>query len=196
MTYATPFNPIDRSDHCSVVLNGKLLVAGGMGWIGHQILLNDVWSSTDGLVWENLNASPVFSGRSAMGCALHQSQVVLVGGYDGSLGNDVWITSTGSSWSLSGTGNFSGREYHGVVSFQDKLWVVGGWDGRDPNADLNDVWYSTTLSDGFSAATHSAGFPARRAFGLTAYHGKLWIAAGWGSGAPLQDVWIFVGLSE
>ena len=181
--YTTPFTP-SRYDHCAVVLDGQLLVMAGRSYYYAQFL-NDVWRSTDGLSWGNLSPSPAFSPRSAVGCAVFESQVVIVGGtvWDGSPvtwgSKEVWGSATGSSWTSWGPGNFPGRYYHGVATFQGKLWAISG--NGDSGGHLTDVWCIESLSSGkWANATLSAAFPGRASFGLTVFGGKMWIAGGTG----------------
>ena len=168
VVYTAPFSP-PRGGLCAVALNGMMLVIGGYG---NYNPLNDVWGSTDGLAWTNLNPSPSFTpARSGAGCAVFGSQVVLVGG---SRLRDVWVSSTGLAWTTLGDAAFEGRTAHGFAALNGNLWVVAG---VDEDAVFRDVWYSPDARN-WIAATLSAGFGARYSMGFAAFQDRLWVVGG------------------
>jgi len=64
----------------------------------------------------------------------------VIGGYDGSLKNDVWYSIDGISWTqATASAAFSTRYSHSSLVYQSKMWVIGGYDGGGHE---NDVWYS------------------------------------------------------
>ena len=64
----------------------------------------------------------------------------VLGGYHGSLRNDVWYSSDGVSWTQA-TANapWVARGEHRSIVFNNKIWVLGGSDG---SRGKNDVWRS------------------------------------------------------
>ena len=71
-----------------------LLLMGGTGGVGEY--LNDVWSSRDGFLWQQVQGSAAWPARAAF-CALElQGQLFVMAGVDGAtLYNDVWVSSDG-----------------------------------------------------------------------------------------------------
>ena len=133
----------------SALADGTAVLFGG--WDGGA-LLNDVYTLTvsgTSATWASLSsdgATP--SGRSSHSMtALADGTVVLFGGYDGALLNDVYtltVSGTSATWaSLSIDGATpSGRYYHTMTALADGTAVLfGGYDG----ARLNDV-YTLTVS--------------------------------------------------
>jgi hypothetical protein len=111
--------------------------------------------------------------------------VWLIGGYDGSLKNDVWQSADGKTWTNATTAApFPARYFHAGVVFDNKMWVIGG----DGSPDPNDIWYS---SDGvvWDSVTTSAPFGARYGHTCLVFNNKLWIIAGRVSGNYYNDVW-------
>jgi hypothetical protein len=52
--------------------------------------------------------------------------MVLIGGYNPSPDNDVWVSEDGITWLYTGKAKFSPRGWHGAVVFKGKLYVMGG----------------------------------------------------------------------
>ena len=76
-----------RSDMGAVVHNGKMWITGGYG---ASSSLNDVYSSTDGMVWTPATSSASFSARYGQSMLDFNNKMWLIGGYDGLFKNDVW----------------------------------------------------------------------------------------------------------
>ena len=186
ITFTAAVNPA-RYAHCSVVLNGNILVIGGKDNMAVQY--NDVWRSSDGVAWERLTAAAGFSARYTMGCALFESQVVVLCGYGSTYLGDLWASSDGSSWTQMTATVSPARYQTGVAVFLNKLWVIAGfkgWTGGGPY--LNDVWYLSTLSGSWQSATGAAAFSTRYGMGTTVLDTKMWIAAGYDSSTSIRDV--------
>jgi hypothetical protein len=92
-----------RASHSSISLpDGSIVLMGGID----GSLKNDVWQSTDnGATWNNMTAVNVWSPRdSFVGLQSRDKNgnnvMVVMGGNDGGLKNDVWQStgSTGASW--------------------------------------------------------------------------------------------------
>jgi hypothetical protein len=93
-TTAAPWST--RAFFGSTTLNGQMLVLGGTTNYGASAsgFLNDVWSSSDGMIWtEPTNAAP-WNARAFFGCATLNEQVWVMGGRDsnGNDLNDMWVT--------------------------------------------------------------------------------------------------------
>ena len=69
-----------------------------------------------------------FSGRQGHQAVSYGGSLLVIGGFDGGLKNDVWRSLDGVTWYLVGVsgGHFSGRRDHQAVSYGGSLWVIGG----------------------------------------------------------------------
>jgi YD repeat-containing protein len=128
---AAPWSP--RSYHGCVVHNGRIFVFGGVGASG---LLNDVWSSLDGINWAQETASAPWSARVTTGVSA-DGMIWVLGA--GGASNDVWTSRDGRIWNLESMhADWPVRGGHTALVFQEKIWVMGGLDGG--GSDLADVW--------------------------------------------------------
>lgn len=187
-----------RSEHSLLEFQGKLWVFGGYHASNNGIkggLLNDVWSSADGITWteEVLNDSPTsFTPRTNHATAVFQNKIWIFGAGDQTgILNDVWSSPDGVNWTLE-TDNaaFSPRYAHTATVFDEKLWIIGGEDGV---YETNDVWSS---ADGvnWTLEIDNAAFPARYHHTSVVFQDRMWVIAGinseQGSGfGDLNDVW-------
>ena len=67
--------------------------------------------------------------------------MILAGGYNPMLSNDIWITTDGITWYFDGFAPWPKRAYHGATVFQGKLWIIGG------TPLTNDVWMGRLIKD-------------------------------------------------
>ncbi|MER3376366.1 MAG: hypothetical protein RIM83_17130 [Allomuricauda sp.] len=174
----SPESFIPREDHTTVVFQNKIWVIGGGGING---LLNDVWSSPDGITWTQETDNAGFVGRRAHISLVFNDRIWMIGGEDGNFAyNDVWSSSDGIEWEVE-TNNaaFSPRFMHSSAVFQEKIWVIGGINSNQGSGvgNLNDVWSS---SDGvsWSIETVDASFSPRRGHSTAVYKNRLWVIAG------------------
>ena len=123
-----------RSEHTSVVFNGKIWVLGGYDGSNK----NDVWSSSDGTNWTMDNEHAAWSARSEHTSVVFNGKIWVLGGSDGSDKNDVWYSTDGKNWGeVTTSTTWSARRQHTSVVFDGKIWVLGGNDGNDKR----DVWH-------------------------------------------------------
>lgn len=143
-----------RAGQQVVVFKGRLWLIGG----GYDNPNNDVWSSSDGISWEQQTTSgEIFTPRYGHQVVVFKEdsskdeQLWLIGGADGfdegdNSMNDVWSSSDGISWQQkTPEADFSARDGHQVVVFKEKLWLFGGYS----NAELvmKDTWSSSNGVD-------------------------------------------------
>eukprot|EP00957_Ditylum_brightwellii_P090013 6855444-Ditylum_brightwellii.AAC.1 len=74
--------------------------------------------------------------------------MVLMGGFQPSPSNDVWISVNGIVWNFDNYAPWPARAYHATAVFQGKLWLMGG------SPLTNDVWVGRLVRD----ASKAAGF--------------------------------------
>eukprot|EP00906_Rhabdomonas_costata_P013551 RCo019443 len=165
-----------RSQHCMVVFQGHLYLAGG--WTRTNVLLNDVWRSPDGLQWTQPPAAPSFGARRSHSCVVFQEQLMVLGGYP--FNGEVWGSRDGSKWDLFSptSGSFTPRSNHGTAVFLGKLWVIAGW--QDDGPTLNDVWSSNRGMWGSweRVQTGEPMFGPRSSHGVVVFRERLWVVSG------------------
>ena len=84
-----------RYGHTSVVYNNKMWVIGGYydDYYSGLHYLNDVWYSTDGVIWTQVTDSTAFPARGGHTSVVHDNNMWVIGGWDGgSCRNDVWYS--------------------------------------------------------------------------------------------------------
>ena len=139
----------------SVVLGSagaaRLYVIGGKTTSGAGIRgLDDVWESSDGTSWTQVNASAAasdkFPGRSQHStAAVGDTAYVIAGNQAGNARRDVWTSDDkGVTWTQATNATnpkFPARLNHASASQGGTLYVIGG---SESGAGLfNDVWKST-----------------------------------------------------
>lgn len=177
---------LGRSSHQAVTFRDKLWVIAGYNR-GYK---NDVWSSTDGVLWQEEKAEAEFSPREGHQVVEFQNKLWLIGGVENdSYKNDVWSSEDGVHWTLEAlNAEFSPRAEHQVVVFNDELWIVAGGESVDSSGAFNDVWRS---SDGvhWEEVTSNAPFTARSGHQLVVYRDQLFLIGGEIGSSDLNDVW-------
>ena len=142
-----------RSAAAAMVLGGpgaaKLYVIGGTTTTGAGIGgLDDVWESSDGASWTQVNASaaasdkfPARSEHSAV--AVGDTVYVIAGDQGGGTRRDVWTSGDkGATWTrATGNAEFPARRNHASAARGGALYVIGG--SVSSTQLFNDVWKST-----------------------------------------------------
>jgi hypothetical protein len=159
-----------RSNFSLTVYNGYMWVIGGMN--STSSALDDVWNSNNGTTWNLVTSTPGFAGRSYAPLVVFNPgtgpEMCLIGGAEiGLPGNDIWTSTTGSSWTQVTTVNpiFSGRYSDQVVACGNALWTIGGLQynghGVSPTYDVwvtQDLahWTETNTANPFDMSTGTA----------------------------------------
>ena len=138
--------------------NGQLWLIGGNN---NGTLMNDVWSSSDGVSWTQVLA-PNISGTATQFtpredfCALvyNGSMWVIAGFSTGQSNNDVWTSNNGSTWTEVLADGSSNANHFGVrwglsgVVYNNLMWIFNGASSTSANSDPTfayaDVWNSST----------------------------------------------------
>jgi len=137
-----------RAGIAFTVYKGKMWVAGGCyhSSIGKgRYFLNDVWSSSDGVSWEQMTANASWTARSGARLVVHNDKLMLIAGEvgftpDTQLG-DIWTSADGKDWEMATqTPGFAPRSGHGVVVVGETVYVIAGWVN---NLCIHDMWTST-----------------------------------------------------
>lgn len=176
------------------VHNGKMWILGGVEqyFFGtKKDLLNDVWSSADGVRWEPATRNAPWAPRAFHAALAFDNKLWVMGGgnylptYEGH--NDVWSSPDGAHWTrVTEKAPWPPRIWFSAVVYKNRMWVLGGWSNR-PSANWNDVWYS---SDGANWKQLNADNVWSKRHEHSAYvlDGKLWVAAG-NAWPCTNDVW-------
>lgn len=184
-----------------VTFKDRIWVLGGIQkyYYGNEKdLLNDVWSSPDGVKWEQAVEHTPWSPRAYQGAVVFQNKLwVLAGGNyllksepgkDTSLAyNDVWSSPDGVTWTREVEhAPWPPRIWFSAVVYRDKLWVLGG-SSKKPHRNWGDVWYSADGKNWTELKTQNVWQP-RHEHSTYVFQDKLWVVTG--HAAPLRnDVW-------
>ena len=173
--------------------NSKIYVLGGVeaptGTFPNIIskLLNDVWSSTDGQNWMQVNMSAGWTPRNAHQAVVHNGRIYVVG--DGASKNDVWSSADGMTWSVETlNADWPARRNYRVVSHRGTMYMMGGR-GPISSADpyKNDVWSST---DGKSwDKVGNADWSGRSRHQAVVHDNKIYVLGGLTFDGVENDVW-------
>jgi hypothetical protein len=121
---------------------------------------------------------------------LSDDSIILLGGYDGNLKNDVWVSvNQGISWRiLTTSAGWSARIQHSSVVMSDGSIVLMG--GYDSSGYKNDVWRSTDGGSTWTQQTASASWSARSQHGsVVMSDGGIILTAGLSGAGWLNDTW-------
>src|SRR6185295_9645133 len=172
-------------------------------------LRNDVWSSADGVKWEQATAHAPWRARAYQQVVVHDGKLWVMGGgnyvtrdpsqpasapppkvADKRFGyqafNDVWSSPDGVHWTeATPAAPWRARIWFSAATYRDHMWVMGGW--SKPSGNWNDVWYSKDGKN-WSELKTDAVWSRRHEQSLYVFQDKLWIIGG--HAAPLTNsVW-------
>jgi len=130
-----------RAYHQAIVLNDKIYVMGGGNYDPTYWGYNDVWSSEDGVHWEEETSSAPWHDRIWFSSFVYRDQMWVTGGWSNhpyTNWPDIWHSKDGKRWTELKTDGpkWKERHEHSAFIFQDKIWVAGG---MTPPL-VNDVW--------------------------------------------------------
>jgi hypothetical protein len=175
-----------RRGHGMVVFNNRMWILGGSISSGRRDqtptrFLNDVWSSADGVNWEQVTANAPWSPREC-GITLVLDNKIWIVGARGK--NDIWSSADGREWQqVTANAEVGAREGAGGAAFDGKMWVFGG-------IEKNDVWSST---DGktWVRVFESAPWSTRSTVYNTVYKDRLMLFSGKTGRADTQtgEIW-------
>lgn len=158
----------------------------------------EVWSSTDGVKWDQATAAAGWTPRIAAAAVEFKGRMWILGGTenyyfgdDRSLKNDVWSSADGKTWEQA-TPNapWSPRAYHQAAVLNGRIYVFGGGNYVPKYHAVNDVWSS---ADGvnWTQETAAAPWPPRLWFSSVVYRDHIWVLGGWSNNPSRNwaDVW-------
>lgn len=174
-----PFEP--RLYHSATYYNNKLWIIGGLSGSENEPMLNDVWSTDDGINWHGNSSSAPFQQRYGHGCVVFNNALCLAGGFNDALDkqtsyNDVWTSVDGVTWKqLTNAAPFSAEQYHSFVTQDNLLWAVGGYQKEGTTDVFLDI---LSTADGVSWNRLTVPTTSRKRFFCTAipYGNKIMIS--------------------
>ena len=190
-----PWGP--RVLHHTFVLHDKIWIIGGQTLPqfapADEAFYHDVWCTTDGVNWEEVEMTAPFAPRRGMigGSAILNGRVWLLGGgtYETPelphyvYNNGVWSSADCVNWERhTAAAPWCGRVYHDVAAFDDRLWVMEGQGHLGRN--VKDVWHSADGANWFEVP--DTPWRERHAASVFVYRDALWMVAG---NNMESDVW-------
>lgn len=119
-----------RAYHQAAVLNDRIYVLGGGNYVPEYQAVNDVWSSADGVHWQQETPSAGWHPRLWFSSVVYRDHLWVLGGWSNHPSKnwgDVWYSSNGSQWQqLKSAVIWKERHEHSAFVFQDKIWIAGG----------------------------------------------------------------------
>ncbi|MDX1364879.1 MAG: hypothetical protein R3243_11755 [Arenibacter latericius] len=149
-TESAAFSP--RAEHTVHIMNNTMYLIGGASVENFsQSFYNDVYSSTDGVNWTQINTSSVFPVRSSHTAVTFDNKMWVTGGWSAIVNqettmqevvsyNDTWFSEDGISWTqLTLDDSFAGRLNHTATVFNNKIIIAGGMEIISSER-FNDIW--------------------------------------------------------
>lgn len=187
---------LSRSGLGALVFNGKMWIISGdyvnqltvSPFTTTNIMLNDVWSSSDGTNWTQATASAAFPGRFGFASVVFNNEMWVIDGQSNSPVThytDAWYSSDGATWSAATTPPF-GKDYSAAVSFNGNSWVIGGQGNYHSyySAD-GSTWNQATTDPPFSNSPSTYRYLAQ----VLVYNNKMWFIGGLDGTVSRNDVW-------
>lgn len=184
ITASASFSP--RSGHRLTVFKDKLWLIGGVNidtsnQNNAYTYKNDVWSSSDGVNWQQVTASASFKPRAEHELVVFNDKLWLIGGYNSNLGGyqnnidkEIWSSSDGKNWSKKTEVDFLDRSGYKTQVFRGKIYLVAG---DKHGLVVNDVW-STADGINWQRITNNTRFIGRDGHALTTFKNQLWVIGG------------------
>ena len=126
--------------------DNKLWVLGGESDATDSYMIDDVWSSPDGVNWTREVEHAPWGERGYYQSAVYDGKLWVLGGYygmDWDYADDVWSSSDGINWNLeTDEPGWLAREEHTVAVLGNKMFIMGGY--LSSYARGNDVWSTSS----------------------------------------------------
>ncbi len=185
----------------TVVFNDRMWLMGG--WYNGRLpghgASNEVWSSTDGVNWEQATEQAGWSPRLAAGAVVFKGRMWILGGTedyyfgdDTSLKNDVWSSADGKDWRreiaqrpLVAAGLPRGRRPRRQDLGARRRQLRPAVPGPERRLEL------VRRRDTGSAVTEHAPWTPRIWFSAVVYRDRIWVLGGWSNNPSKNwgDVW-------
>jgi hypothetical protein len=172
-----------RARHQTIVYDNRMwLIAGTTkdGVTNNFIPYNDVYSTLDGINWEEITNEASFSKRYGHASVTFDNKMWVIGGNDGQFKNDVWSSTDGWNWTQeTASASFPPMQHHKAVVYNNKIWIFHN----------DDVW-NTDDGVNWTQINSQANFMPRTGYSVTVFKNEIWLIAGRTSVEDLKnDVW-------
>ncbi len=179
-----------RTDTGYAVFNNKMLIGGGTP------INTEVWSSSDGSAWSEVD-STAFVARWGAAMAASATRVFVIGGKGGGLLcaltlcsplADAYVSTNGVSFSLfTASVSWAARLYASAAFLGSDLYMLGGTTGT---TGMDDVWRCTGgTCTAWSLVQSAAPYGNRHSVGLISLGGYLTLVGGMTGSTYYRDVW-------
>jgi alpha-tubulin suppressor-like RCC1 family protein len=180
-----------RSGHCTQVFNSRIWIYGGEDEQG--TLLNDVWSSADGVTWSQATATAAWPARSNATGTVFAGKLWLLGGYSFAsmtVYRDAWCSSDGLNWTqvtssaaYPGTMNYDARPV--ALEFNNQLVMLTA---NSEWSTPGEVWSSP---DGATWTQLTNQAPWSKRYSAAVFDNKLVVLGGFAAdtGSLTNAVW-------
>lgn len=184
----------------TVVFQDKMWLMGGWfnGRLAGHSASSEVWSSTDGVKWEQATDKAGWTPRIAAGLVEFKGRMWILGGTenyyfgdDRSLKNDVWSSADGKTWTrATENAGWSPRAYHQAAVLNGKMYVFGGGNYVPKYHAVNDVW-SSEDGEHWTQVTEHAPWSPRLWFSTAVYRDRIFVLGGWSNNPSKNsgEVW-------
>ncbi len=182
----------------ALVFKDRMWLLGG--WnpgdkVNFPIICNsEVWCSTDGETWVEVNEEAPWEGRHTAGYAVHNGQMWIVGGdcNQGHYQNDVWCSLDGVGWDLvCDPVPWGPRVLHYTAVLDGRIWVMGGQTipqfANEDEIFFNDVWNSADGRNWNRVVENSPWAERGMIGGSAVFQDRIWILGGGTYDTPRID---------
>lgn len=178
------------------VHDGKMFLVGGDPVTVAQ---RDVWSSTDGVKWQNVTQESAYPLRVLHVTFAFNDRLWVVGGQTlhstdtPTVFGDVWSSRDGATWERSAAAPSPRWGERGIIGgnavFRGRMWLVAGGiyeqEGfRPERTEYDDVWSSADGTSWTRELSHTP-FRPRYYHNVEVFDDRLWVLGGHGSGYVL-----------
>jgi hypothetical protein len=119
-----------RAYHQAVALGQRIYLFGGGNYVPEYAAHNDVWSSADGVHWEQETEHAPWSPRLWFPAVVYRDRMWVLGGWSNNPAQnwgDVWYSRDGRQWhKLESRTIWKARHEHSAYVWRDRIWVAGG----------------------------------------------------------------------
>jgi hypothetical protein len=179
-----------RCGAAGAVHHGKMWILGGTDhYYVNGKLLNDVWSSTDGVHWEMATRNAPWPPRAHHAALAFNDKLWVMGGgnyradfdpnrFPAYLAyNDVWSSADGVQWNrVTDKAPWQPRLWFSALVYKNRMWMLGGWSDK-PSQNWNDVWYSSDGANWKELKT-DAVWSKRHEHSAYVFDNKIWVVGG------------------
>ncbi|WP_024768797.1 Kelch repeat-containing protein [Aquimarina macrocephali] len=118
-----------RAGQKGIVFNNAMYLLGGEDIAGNKV--NEIWTSTNGSSWAEVNPATLFSERNAHSVTVYNDKVWVIAGKDNltEFNNEIWYSSDMMTWTRyegPRPAPTEGINSHTALVFNDEIWLFGG----------------------------------------------------------------------